>query len=157
MTSPNYITPKGVQTLKSELKQLLHVERPQLVKTVAWAASNGDRSENADYIYGKRRLREIDRRCAELTMKIENAHVVDPKLTISDKIVFGATVSIVDEDGEKKTYQIVGEDEIDIDNGLISWQSPIAKALIGKKIGDEVVVKRPAGEWIVEVEKIEFK
>jgi transcription elongation factor GreB len=157
MTSPNYITPKGVQTLKSELKQLLHVERPQLVKTVAWAASNGDRSENADYIYGKRRLREIDRRCAELTKKIENAHVVDPKLTISDKIVFGATVSIVDEDGEKKTYQIVGEDEIDIDNGLISWQSPIAKALIGKKIGDEVVVKRPAGEWIVEVEKIEFK
>lgn len=153
---PNYITPAGVEKLKAELKELLHIERPQLVKTVAWAASNGDRSENADYIYGKRRLREIDRRVAMLTKKIEDAQVVDPKTVISDKIVFGAKVALLDEEGERHQFQIVGEDEIDATHGRISWRSPIASALLGKKVGDEVIIKRPAGDWYVEIDKIEF-
>ncbi len=156
MSSPNYITPKGLEKLKSELRELIQVERPALVKTVAWAASNGDRSENADYIYGKRRLREIDKRSGFLTVKIEEAQVVDPKTVRSAKVVFGATVTVVDEDGNRKKFQIVGEDEIDPTNGLISWRSPIAKALLGKKIGDEIKVKRPVGDWFVEIELIEF-
>jgi transcription elongation factor GreB len=157
MATPNYITPKGLEKLKDELRQLIQVERPQLVKTVAWAASNGDRSENADYIYGKRRLREIDKRSGFLTRKIEEAQVVDPKSLKGDKVVFGATVTLLDEDGDKKTYQIVGEDEIQAETGRISWRSPVAKALIGRKQGDEVVIRRPAGEWVVEIEKVEFK
>ncbi|MEQ1665838.1 MAG: transcription elongation factor GreB [Bdellovibrionales bacterium] len=154
-----YITPKGLARLKEELKSLMQVERPQVVKTVAWAASNGDRSENADYQYGKRRLREIDKRVHFLTKSIEAAEVVDPAKLKSDKVVFGATVTIIDlnKDNEMQTFQIVGEDEIDIENSKISWRSPIAKALLGKKTGDEVVVKRPAGEWIIEIDKIEFK
>src|SRR5262245_41823255 len=122
--NPNYITPEGLQALKAELKQLLHVERPALVKTVAWAASNGDRSENADYIYGKRRLREIDKRVGMLTAKIEEAQVVDPSTLSTEKVVFGLTVVVEDEDGNEKNYQIVGEDEINIDLGKISWKSP---------------------------------
>ncbi|MCB0350716.1 MAG: transcription elongation factor GreB [Bdellovibrionales bacterium] len=153
----NYITPKGLEKLKSELRELIQVERPALVKTVAWAASNGDRSENADYIYGKRRLREIDKRSGFLTAKIEDAHVVDPKTLTSDKVVFGATVTLVDEDGAQKCFQIVGEDEIDPTNGQISWKSPIAKALLGKKCGDEIKIKRPVGDWFVEIVSIEFK
>jgi transcription elongation factor GreB len=105
--SPNYITPKGLEKLKDELRALIQDERPQLVKTVAWAASNGDRSENADYIYGKRRLREIDKRSAILTKKIEEAQVVDPAKIKSEKIVFGATVTLLDEEGAEKKYQIV--------------------------------------------------
>jgi transcription elongation factor GreB len=155
--TPNYITPKGLATLKAELKELIHVERPALVKTVAWAASNGDRSENADYIYGKRRLRQIDSRVAFLTRKIENAEVIDPAKLNSKKIVFGATVTVEDEDGIEKTYQIVGEDEIDTTGGKISWKSPLAHALIGKAIGDEAVVKRPAGDIIVTVTEIKFE
>ena len=154
--SPNYITPKGLEKLKDELRALIQDERPQLVKTVAWAASNGDRSENADYIYGKRRLREIDKRSAILTKKIEEAQVVDPAKINSEKIVFGATVTLLDEEGAEKKYQIVGEDEIHAESGKISWKSPIAKALLGKKLGDEVVVKRPAGDWFVEVTAIDF-
>ncbi len=157
MSTPNYITPHGLQKLKNELKELIHVERPQLVKTVAWAASNGDRSENADYIYGKRRLREIDRRSAFLTKKIENAQVVDPKSVQSKKIVFGATVKYENEDGESKTVQIVGEDEIDIERGLISWRSPIATALMGKSEGDQTVIKRPAGDLIVDITEVKFE
>lgn len=157
LSTRNYITPQGLEKLKSELKELLYVERPQLVKTVAWAASNGDRSENADYIYGKRRLREIDRRTAFLTRRIEDAEVIDPKTLNSEKIVFGATVKICDEGGEEKIFQIVGEDEVNAEEGRISWQSPIAKALLGKKAGDEIVVKRPAGDWLVEVLAVEFK
>lgn len=157
MTRPNYITPSGLEKLKAELKQLIYGERPQLVKTVAWAASNGDRSENADYIYGKRRLREIDKRTGVLTKKIEEAQVVDPKKIQSDKVVFGATVTVVDEEGEKKRYQIVGEDEIDVEKNKISWCSPFAGALLGKKQGDEVIVRRPAGELVVEIIEIQFE
>jgi transcription elongation factor GreB len=145
MKTPNYITPTGLAALKSELKELIQKERPALVKTVAWAASNGDRSENADYIYGKRRLREIDRRVAFLTDKIETAQVIDPATIKTDKVVFGMTVVIEDEDGNEKTYQIVGEDEISIPTGKISWRSPMATALLGKGIGDVVIIQKPTG------------
>lgn len=155
---PNYITPDGLKKLKEELKQLLHIERPQLVKTVAWAASNGDRSENADYIYGKRRLREIDRRVRVLTKKIEEAQVIDPKTLASERVVFGATVTVLDQDSNKEiTFQIVGEDEIEATSGRISWCSPIARALLGKRVGDELGIQRPAGEWWVEIVRLEFK
>ena len=153
---PNYITPKGLQKLKSELKDLIQIERPKIVNTVAWAASNGDRSENADYLYGKRRLREIDKRVGFLTKRIENAQVVNPLEEKGAKVVFGATIYVEDEDGEQKKYQIVGEDEIDTEAGRISWKSPIAVALLGKKVGDEAIIKRPAGDLSVTVEKIEF-
>ena len=153
----NYITPKGLEKLKAEYNQLFHIERPKLVQTVAWAASNGDRSENADYIYGKRRLREIDSRLRFLTGRLDAAEIVDPTKLTGDKVVFGSTVTITDEDGETSAYQIVGEDEWDIHQGKISWQSPVAKALLGKKAGDEVAIRKPTGEVFVTIEKIEFK
>lgn len=153
----NYITPAGAEKLRAEYSQLFHVERPKLVETVAWAAGNGDRSENADYIYGKRRLREIDSRLRFLSNRMEKAEVVDPKTLSGKKVIFGATVTLVDEDGKEITYQIVGEDESDIQNSKISWKSPVAKALLGKSEGDEAVIKKPAGEETVEILKVEFK
>ncbi len=157
MSQLNYITPSGLQKLKKELEFLMREDRPQVVKTVAWAASNGDRSENADYIYGKKRLREIDRRMGWLTKRIEAAEVVDPSRHTGSKIVFGATVTIENEEGELKTYQIVGEDEIETKEGKISWKSPIAKALLNKSAGDEVTIVRPKGESWFEIKKVEFK
>lgn len=154
--SINYISEQGLQKLKAELKDLIQIERPKVVSAVAWAASNGDRSENADYIYGKRRLREIDRRVAFLTRRIEQAHVVAIDQVKSDKVVFGAAVTLIDEDGVEKKYQIVGEDELDVERGLISWRSPLAHALLNKKVGDEVIIRRPAGDWVVEIIAIEF-
>lgn len=156
MNDKNYITPPGFEKLKNEYSQLLNIERPKLVETVAWAASNGDRSENADYIYGKRRLREIDSRLRFLQKKIEASVVVDPKKQSGEKVLFGATVSIINEEGETLTYQIVGQDEFDIPQGKISWKSPIASALLGKKEGDEVVVQKPSGKEVFEIEKVEF-
>jgi len=153
----NYITPTGLEKLKAEYNQLFHVERPRLVKTVAWAAGNGDRSENADYIYGKRRLREIDSRLRFLTGRLDNAEIVDPQLLKGTQVVFGATVTIKDEDDQILCYQIVGEDEWDLRLGKISWKSPVAKALLGKRRGDEVTILKPAGEEVVSIEKIEFK
>lgn len=152
----NYITPEGFEKLKSEYQDLLYKERPKIVEVVAWAASNGDRSENADYIYGKKRLREIDRRLKFLTDRLDIAEVVDPKLVKDEKILFGAKVTITNEEDEQLTYQIVGEDEFDIKLGKISWRSPVAKALLGKKVGDEVVIKKPAGDEVVIVEKVEY-
>lgn len=154
--TPNYITPSGFEALKSEYHELVHNERPKLVETVAWAASNGDRSENADYIYGKRRLREIDRRLRYLQKKMDAAQVVDPKTIDSEKVVFGAKVTIEDENGEVVTYQIVGEDESDAPKRKISWKSPVAKALLGKSVGDEVTIRRPAGELSVEILEINY-
>ena len=151
MSELNYITPNGLNALKKELEQLLKVDRPKVVATVAWAASNGDRSENADYIYGKRRLREIDKRMGFLTKRIEAAQVVDPAQQNPDKIFFGAWVVIDDEDSGQKTIHIVGEDEINTEAGQISWKSPLAKALIGKKVGDEVQVQKPKGPVWVEI------
>ena len=152
----NYITRKGFNKLKDEAYQLFHVERPKVVEVVAWAASNGDRSENADYLYGKRRLREIDRRVRFLGQRMDKAEIVDPELLKSDKIIFGATVTIENEDGEEKTYQIIGEDEIDTLGNKISWKSPIAKALLGKKVDDEVVIKKPKGDEVVTILSIQF-
>lgn len=150
----NYITPVGAKKLKDELSQLLNVDRPKLVETVAWAASNGDRSENADYIYGKRRLREIDRRIRFLSKRLEAAEVVDPLKQPKDKVLFGARVEVEDEDGVVKIYQIVGVDETDAKNGLISWTSPIGKALLQAKVGDVVTLKTPKGDRDLEILKI---
>lgn len=156
MSTPNYITPDGLKRLQDEFKELFYNERPKLVETIAWAASNGDRSENGDYIYGKRRLREIDKRLKFLRDRIEAAHVVDPNQVQSEKIVFGATVTILDEDENEKTYTIVGEDEIDPGKNRISWKSPLAKALLGKAVGDEVEIHRPAGILMAEVTRLRF-
>lgn len=153
----NYITPLGLEKLKSEYHELFHVERPRVVEVVQWAASNGDRSENADYQYGKKRLREIDKRVRFLIKRIEAAEVVDPQTLKSEKVLFGATVTVLNEDEDEITYQIVGEDEFDIKAKKISWKSPVAKALLGKKVGDETVIFKPAGEEVVTIEKIEYK
>lgn len=153
----NYITPEGFKILTDELQHLLRVERPEVTKLVQWAASNGDRSENADYLYGKKRLREIDRRVRFLTQRLEAAVVVDPKSIKSQKVQFGATVQVSDEDGNTKTYSIVGVDEVDTSKGHLSWQSPIGKSLLGKEEGDEVLIRVPTGEYTVEIVSIEYK
>ncbi|MBO9668021.1 MAG: transcription elongation factor GreB [Bdellovibrio sp.] len=153
----NYITPEGLAKLRAEYHELMNVERPRIVEIVAWAASNGDRSENADYQYGKRRLREIDKRVHFLTKRIEDAEVVDPKLMKGEKVLFSATVTLLNEDEEEIVYQIVGEDELDPKAGKISWKSPVARALLGKKIGDEVKIIKPLGEVFVTIENVEFK
>ncbi len=142
----NYMTPAGHKRLKDELLRLIDVERPEVVGIVSWAASNGDRSENGDYIYGKRRLREIDRRIRFLTKRLDIAEVVDPSVHHgSDQIFFGATVTYENQAGEEYTVTIVGIDELDPLNGKISWISPVARALIKAREGDAVVLKTPAG------------
>lgn len=153
----NYITPKGAERLRRELKDLLDVERPKLVETVAWAASLGDRSENADYIYGKRRLREIDRRIRFLTKRLEAAEVIDPNQQKSETVVFGATVTVVDESERRRVYCIVGIDETEPGAGKISWISPVGRALLKARVGDTVTFLTPKGEEDVEVVSIEFK
>lgn len=153
----NYITPGGFKKLVDELEQLLRIERPEVTKLVQWAASNGDRSENADYLYGKKRLREIDRRVRFLSQRLDASLVVDPTKSSSEKVQFGATLEVSDEEGITKTYSIVGVDEVDTAKGRISWQSPIGKSLIGKEVGDEVLVKIPAGEVTLEIVKITYQ
>lgn len=152
----NYITPEGFEKLRTEYVELLNVERPKVVEVVAWAASNGDRSENADYQYGKRRLREIDRRLHFLKTRMQDAEVVDPKLIQNDKVVFGAIVTLENEDGEEVIYQIVGEDEIDLKRQRISWRSPLAKAIFGKKVDDEVKLHKPSGEELLTILSIKY-
>lgn len=156
MENKNYITPKGLEKLKDEYQQLCYSERPQLLEVIAWAASNGDRSENADYIYGKRRLREIDKRLRFLAERIESAEVVNPSQVKSKQVLFGATVTIINEQGEQKKYQIVGEDEAQAEIGKISWKSPLAKALFGKTKDDDVVLKKPNGEEMIEIVEIQY-
>jgi len=146
MTGKKPITPRGYERLTSELARLWHEERPRIVQEVSDAAALGDRSENAEYIYGKKKLREIDRRIGYLTNLIERLEVIDPKSNASKKVKFGATVVVEDEDGGRRTYQIVGEDEVDAKEGRISMRSPMGKALIGRQVGDDVTVKRPASE-----------
>ena len=142
----NYITPSGYRKLKDELEHLWKVERPALVKTITWAASNGDRSENGDYIYGKKRLREIDRRVRFLRKRIELAEVIDPaQRGICEQIFFGATVTVCDSNGCENTYSIVGVDEADAGGGLISWVSPLARALLKLREGDTAILRTPAG------------
>jgi len=150
----NYITPAGYARLKNELQQLLDQERPALVKVIAWAASNGDRSENADYIYGKRRLREIDRRIRFLTKRLEIAEVIDPARTGVKQVFFGATITYCDSKGVERTVSIVGQDEIDPVRGHISWISPVARALNKARAGDVVTLKTPAGSEELEVVEV---
>lgn len=152
----NYITPQGFKRLQDELNNLLHKERPAVTEVVAWAASNGDRSENADYKYGKQKLREIDRRIRFLTKRIDSAEIVDPTKNKSEQVFFGATVTIRDEDDSLKTYSIVGVDEIDIDKGRISWVSPIASALLKATVGDWVTFRTPKGVREVEVVEVKY-
>lgn len=152
----NYLTPAGFEKLKSEYHQLLNEDRPKVVATVAWAASNGDRSENADYIYGKKRLREIDSRLRFLLGRLDKAFVVDPQALTGDRVVFASTVKVENEEGDELIYQIVGEDEFDIKVGKISWKSPVAKALLGKKVDDEVLVNKPQGQEILTIKEIKF-
>src|SRR5437763_15079885 len=144
---PRFITPEGFARLRAEYDALFGIERPEVVETVSWAASLGDRSENADYIYGKRRLREIDRRLAHLARIMKAAKVVDPATqTARDQVRFGATVAIADEDDNRRTITIVGDDETDASAGMIGWSAPLARALIGARLGDERSVRLPAGE-----------
>lgn len=153
----NYMTPKGAKRLREELHHLLNVERPKMTETVAWAAGNGDRSENADYTYGKRRLREIDRRIHFLTKRLEAVEIVEPTSINSDQVRFGATVTIYDEDGEEKTYSIVGIDETDLAKGRISWISPLASALLKSRVGDVVNFRSPKGVREVEVVALKYQ
>jgi transcription elongation factor GreB len=154
----NYITPAGFKRLKDEALHLLDKERPELVKVIHWAASNGDRSENADYIYGKRRLRENDRRIRFLTKRMDVAMVVDPASREDTyQVFFGATVTVMDREGAEKTYCIVGIDETDLSRGRISWISPLAKALIKARDGDTVTVRTPGGDEALEIVGVEYK
>lgn len=155
--SRNYITPGGYAHIKAELDDLLRVERPKVVEVVHWAASNGDRSENGDYIYGKRRLREIDRRIRFLTKRLDLAEVVDPARQANpDQVFFGATITLCDETGSEQTYQIVGVDETDFARGRISWVSPLARAVLKAREGDVVRFQSPAGWREIEVISIEY-
>ena len=152
-----YITAEGLTRIRAEYDQLFAVERPKVVETVSWAASLGDRSENADYIYGKRRLREIDRRLAHLARIMKHAKVVDPtRQQARDQVRFGATVELADEDDNRRTLTIVGDDESDATTGRIGWSAPLARALIGAKVGDERVVRLPSGEKSYEVMDIRY-
>ncbi|MDR0934597.1 MAG: transcription elongation factor GreB [Burkholderiaceae bacterium] len=153
----NYITPGGLKALKDELLHLIDGERPEVVKVVSWAASNGDRSENGDYIYGKRRLREIDRRIRFLIKRIESAEAFDPGIHHgNDQIFFGATVTYERENGEEHTVTIVGVDEIDPLQGKISWISPVARTLTKAREGDTVTLKTPAGEEALVVLEVSY-
>jgi len=147
MTSaPNYITREGARRLQDELADLRSRQRPRIVQEVADAAAQGDRSENAEYIYGKKKLREIDRRIHWLTKRLESAVVVEPRTDGTEAIFFGARVEVEDEEGARSSYRIVGVDEIDLDRGDISWVSPLGRALLKRRAGDTVVFRKPAGE-----------
>jgi transcription elongation factor GreB len=151
-----YMTPAGYDRLRSELKRLVEVERPEVVRTVSWAASNGDRSENGDYIYGKRRLREIDRRVRYLIRRLENSEVVNSAGREADQVFFGATVRVRVEDGAERTVTIVGLDEVDTGRGRVSWISPIAKALIKGREGDVVKLHTPVGVEELEILEVSY-
>jgi transcription elongation factor GreB len=154
----NYITPAGYRRLRDELDHLWKTERPALVQTIAWAASNGDRSENGDYIYGKKRLREIDRRIRFLSKRLESAVVVDPaQRGECDQVFFGATVTVCNRKGSETTYSIVGVDEADAGRGLISWVSPLARALLKAREGDAVSLSVPGGIEELEVMEVVYR
>jgi transcription elongation factor GreB len=154
---PRFITPEGFARIRGEYEQLFGTERPKLVDTIAWAAGNGDRSENGDYIYGRKRLREIDRRLSYLSKVMKQAKVVDPaNQEQRDTVRFGATVELADEDDERRILTLVGEDEADASAGRISWSAPIARALVGAKVGDERIVRLPAGEKSYEIMEIRY-
>ena len=152
-----FITPAGMKRLRSEYDELFGTERPKIVEIVSWAASLGDRSENADYLYGKKRLREIDRRLGYLAKVMKAAKVVDPALQPTrDQVRFGATVELADEEDNRRTLTIVGDDESDATAGMIGWSALLARALIGARLGDERIVRLPAGEKSYEVMEIRY-
>ena len=155
--APRFITPDGFARIRAEYEELFGVERPKVVEIVSWAASLGDRSENADYLYGKKRLREIDRRLSHLSKIMKAAKVVDPASQAArDQVRFGATVEVADDDDNRRTVTIVGDDEADASAGRIGWSAPLARALVGAKIGDERTVRLPAGEKSYEVMAIRY-
>ena len=154
--APRFITPEGFARLRAEYNQLFGVERPKVVEVISWAASLGDRSENADYLYGKKRLREIDRRLAWLARVMKAAKVVDPARQATDQVRFGAIVELADEDDNRRVLTIVGDDETDASAGRIGWSAPLARALIGAKVGDERVVRLPNGEKSYEIVAIRY-
>lgn len=152
-----YLTPSGAERMRAELRTLLHDERPKIVEIVSWAAGNGDRSENGDYIYGKRRLREIDRRVRFLSKRLEHAVIVDPKAqSIRDRVFFGASVDYVDEDDAVHHVTIAGCDEADLARGEVSLVSPVARALMRGRVGDEVTLQTPRGPAILEITAIRY-
>lgn len=154
----NYMTQAGFDAMRREFRDLLHVERPKIVEVVSWAAGNGDRSENGDYLYGKKKLREIDRRVRYLSKRLEIAEVVDPKQrTNFDQVFFGATVTYAREDDSEHTITIVGVDEADVDKAQVSWISPIARALLKARVGDTVEIRTPAGRESIEVVAIRYE
>ncbi|MBM3649118.1 MAG: transcription elongation factor GreB [Alphaproteobacteria bacterium] len=157
LSAKNYMTPAGFARMRQELDTLMRKERPDVVKVVSWAASNGDRSENGDYIYGKKRLREIDRRIRFLSKRLERSEVVDPaKRPKTDQVFFGATVTWANDKGEERTVKIVGVDEVDLSKGHVSWISPIARALLRAHEGDVVRMRTPAGEEDIEIVKVTY-
>ena len=154
---PRFITPEGFSRLRAEYEELFAVERPKLVETIAWAAANGDRSENGDYIYGRKRLRELDRRLSHLSRIMKAAKVVDPAgQSARDQVRFGATVEVADENDIRRTVTIVGDDESDSASRRIGWSAPLARALIGARVGEERIVRLPSGEKSYEVIAIEY-
>lgn len=154
---PNYITPTGYSRLHAEYQQLLSDERPKLVEVISWAAGNGDRSENGDYIYGRKRLREIDRRLGWLAKRMKAAKVIDPSQQEDrGRIFFGATVTIADEEDRSRTFTLVGDDEADAGKGLVGWNAPLARALRGAAVGDLRRVELPAGTIEYEVTEIAY-
>jgi transcription elongation factor GreB len=154
---PRFITPEGLARIRAEYDELFGIERPKVVEVVSWAASLGDRSENADYLYGKKRLREIDRRLSHLAKIMKTAKVVDPsKQEDRSQVRFGATVELADEDDNRRTLTLVGDDEADATRGRIGWSAPLARAFVGARVGDERVVRLPGGEKSYEVMAISY-
>jgi transcription elongation factor GreB len=157
VVTDRYITPHGLARIRAEYDELFAIERPKIVETVSWAASLGDRSENADYIYGKRRLREIDRRLAYLGRVMKEAKVVDPTRQLArSEVRFGAVVELADDDDRRRVVTIVGNDEADAGRSMIGWSAPLARALIGARVGDQRIVRLPAGEKSYEVIAIRY-
>lgn len=157
---PIYLTPAGAQRLRAELKEILYQLRPEMVKTVTWAASNGDRSENADYHYAKRKLRQYDGRIRFLTRQLQDATIVDPveqQKIANGRVLFGCTVTVENEAGEEKVFSIVGTDELDPSRGYLTWISPIGRALLGSAEGDLVSFATPGGQTELEIIKVEYK
>ncbi|MGZ2411413.1 transcription elongation factor GreB [Sphingomonas sp. F9_3S_D5_B_2] len=152
-----FISPAGFARIRSEYEELFGIERPKIVETISWAAANGDRSENGDYIYGRKRLREIDRRLGYLAKVMKAAKVVDPgDQPTRDQVRFGATIELADEEDNRRTITIVGDDEADAGNGLIGWSAPLARAFVGSRVGDERTVRLPSGEKAYEVLTIRY-
>ena len=154
---PRYITAEGYARIRAQYEELFSIERPKLVETISWAAANGDRSENGDYIYGRKKLREIDRRLGYLSKVMKGAKVVTPGAEgARDQVRFGATVELADEDDERRTLTIVGDDEADASAGRIGWSAPLSRAIIGARVGDERIVRLPSGEKSYEVMVIRY-